>query len=173
MSGAYGRGRCCGPVPPLSNTTLASFLLNTSTATPLVFQQEPPAPQTATSYVAESLNSLAFALPCESNVTLTFPGTIYLSGQVENSVLQIRIVLRLAGAASTTPSIIPSPYQVPPLTATIVSGIKTPFTAIVPIVLPAGSYTASIQVTSASSIRPPGQFYLDGVMYAPYVRTYV
>ena len=182
MSGALLRrkGPCGVPQAPLSNSAAQSFLANTpypyigATAVALSFVNTAP----STNYVAQSLDATTFSVGCaESNVTLCFEGTLYADMRSgDYFTLSPSLQLTQAGA---TGSILPSPVQVPKQSVTTwgesatgtVRLIAFPITLYAPVVLPVGAYTVSVQVQAAST---PGlrKFYLDGVMYESYVRTY-
>ena len=174
MSGACNatRVKCCGVFnPPLSNTNALSLLTNT----PDPEGSPPPTPTalTFTTGVATSTEKLTFTLSCESNVALTFVGTLYSKSTTRVDV-EVQILLALAATPDT--SIVVFPYQVPPIGVTLVSDgtnyTANPVTVYLPYVLPTGTYAARVQVLTRSVLAPGANVYMDGVLYESYTRTY-
>ena len=166
----------CGPCPPsITNSVAKPFLSNAPGITPTALNFT-----TGTPGSARSLDTLAFQLYCETNVTLTFVGTLYYVAS-SPAVLTLSAPLFLSQSLTPTTNILPSVYTIPPQHMTLFgSGVATatavPFPIVVPIVLPAGTYNASLlfQTPSPSSPAPmPTTVYMDGIMYESYVRTHV
>ena len=168
MSGAcgYPRAGCCNtlvPPSPVTNPTAQVFSANAPGQTALAWF----APSIGSGTFSTSLDSLRFTLRCESNVTLTFPGTLYYSSTATSN-FTVKFIILLTNTLTGQVSI-PN-YQVPQQ-VTLVPGHSTPITPALPIVLPPGTYNAYIQLQQVNT--PTGSLYLDGVMYESYVRTYV
>ena len=176
MSGWPSRTARCGPCPPaITNSVAKPFTSNApGNITPVALNF------TSIAGSALSLDSLTFQLYCETNVTLTFVGTLYYVAAAP-ATLTLSAQLFLSKQPDNATNILPAVYSIPPQRMTLfglsaITATAVPFTIVVPIVLPPGTYNASVLVQTPSPVSPspmPTTVYLDGIMYESYVRTHV
>ena len=160
---------CCAPQPLCVVPTQPLVqVLSTSFTTPNILIGSSAPAGTAT--FTPQAQALVFLNQCESTVTLTFDGMITFGGPES---MPFATSIALATAASASVQIIDPVLSAQTLFAVIgeSSPFTQPFTLAATIVLPAGTYLASLQLVNQFALNSMPSLVISGKLTATSIKT--